>query len=387
VKTTLLPSIDALGAALWDSLAGGASPMMEWGWLSALEACGLAGSQSPWPTRAVCVEGEGGELLALCPLYLREDWDGEYFDFSVFDDAAKGAAIARSPRAVVTVPWTPVPGKRVLTGQAPLAAREQLLEAVASGLLELAREHGWASVHLLYCGSEEESAFVRCGYFSRRSVQFQWHNPNPEAGADFGVYLAGLSGRRRRKIVAERRDFERLGISLSYEPGSPSDFGSFWESYRETARRNDCDEPPLPREFLEELAVRLPHRVEFVVARRGAEVLGRTLNLRGGDGALYGRYWGANDPPPLLHFEVALYAGIERCLELGLTHFDPGYGGGHKAHRGFAPQQVHSAHWYADEALHRGGERYAALERAWFAEHYFGVTEPGGFSRGRNGGI
>lgn len=351
--------------------------MMEWGWLSALEASGLAGPKSPWPTQALCVEGLGTEVLALCPLYLREGWDGEYFDFSVFDDAAMGAAIGRSPRAVVAVPWTPVPGRRVLTGPAPPAARGQLLDAVAGGLLELARARGWASVHLLYCTPEEESAFVRCGYFARRSVQFQWHNPSPEPGADFGTYLAGLSGRRRRKVIAERRNFEKLGIVLSYESGTPSDFGSFWESYRGTARRNDCAEPPLPREFFEELAVRLAHRVEFVVARRGDEILGRTLNLKGGDGAWYGRYWGANDPPALLHFEVALYAGIERCLELGLTHFDPGYGGGHKAYRGFAPQHVHSAHWYADGALHNGGERYAALESRWFTEHYFVEAEEG----------
>jgi len=351
--------------------------MMEWGWLSALEACGLAGPKSLWPTQALCIEGQETEPLALCPLYLRENWDGEYFDFSVFENAAIGAGIRRSPRAVVTVPWTPVPGRRVLTGAAPPALREQLLKAVAGGLLDLARERGWASVHLLYCSPEEESAFVRCGYFARRSVQFQWHNPSPEPGMDFGAYLAGLSGRRRRKIVAERREFEKLGVSISYEPGTPADFCSFWESYRETARRNDCDEPPLPLEFFEELAVRLAHRVEFVVARRGDEILGRTLNLRGGDGAWYGRYWGANDPPPLLHFEVALYAGIERCLQLGLTHFDPGYGGGHKAHRGFFPQRVHSAHWYADGDLHQGGARYAVREAAWFAEHYFGSIDDG----------
>lgn len=375
MKTTLLPSIDALGATLWDSLACGASPMMEWGWLSALEVCGLAGPESRWPTQALCLEGDEGEVVALCPLYLREDWDGEYFDFSVFDDAAMGSGIARTPRAVVVVPWTPVPGRRVLTGTAPPAAREQLLEALAEGLIGLARERGWASIHLLFCGPEEESAFVRRGFFSRRSVQYQWHNPSLEPGANFGVYLAGLSSRRRRKVAAERRGFAKLGISLSYESGASSDFGSFWESYRETARRNDCTEPPLPREFFEELAVRLAHRVEFVVARRGDEVLGRTLNLRGGDGAWYGRYWGAHTPPPLLHFEVALYAGIERCLELGLTHFDPGYGGGHKAHRGFAPQPVHSAHWYADASLHEGGVRYAALERGWFAENYFGVPD------------
>jgi predicted N-acyltransferase len=370
VKTILSPSIDDLGAALWDRLAEGASPMMEWGWLSALEACGLADSSSDWSTHALQLEGSDGDTLALCPVYLRDDWDGEYFDFSVFDEAALRIGLPRGPRAVVVVPWTPVPGMRILTGAAEGEARELLLYAVADGLLKLAGARGWASVHLLYCAADEEDVFVRRGFFSRRSCQYQWHNPNPQPGADFSVYLEGLSGRRRRKVLAERREFAKSGVVLSYESGSPDDFASFWEAYRETARRNGCEEPPLPRKFFEELAGRFAHRVEFVVARSGTEILGRTLNLRGDDGAWYGRYWGADDPPPLLHFEATLYAGIERCLDLGLSHFDPGYGGGHKAHRGFTPQRVHSAHWYADRMLQEGGQRFAELEAAWFEEHH-----------------
>jgi len=345
--------------------------MMEWGWLSALEACGLAGDGGEWRTHAFSLEAEDGDVRALCPVYLRDDSVGEYFDFSPFELTALRLGIPRGPRAVVVVPWTPVPGSRVLTGTASPEVRQELLEATADGLLQLARDLDWASVHLLFCAPDEEAAFVRRGFFARRSCQFQWHNPSPELGADFSVYLDGLSGRRRRKVLAERRRFAQSGIELSYERGVAEDFLSFWEAYRATARRNDCAEPPLPKPFFEELATRFAHRVEFVVARREGKILGRTLNLRGDDQSWYGRYWGALDPPPLLHFEATLYAGIERCLELGLSHFDPGYGGDHKVLRGFVPQRVFSAHWYAHPMLHEGGKGFAQEEVAWLEEAYF----------------
>ena len=310
----------------------------------------------------------------MCPLYFRTGSDGEYFWYEPFEHAAVVRGLPRGPRAVVAIPWTPVPGRRVLTGNASEQTRRQLLEAIAQALVDLAVGHGWVSVHLLFCAPEEEAALVGKGFFARRSCQFQWHNPSSGSAADFSVYLDGLSGRRRRKVRAERRRFAGLGIELSYERGTAEDFLSFWEAYRATARRNDCDEPPLPKRFFEELATRFAHRVEFTVARRGAEVLGRTLNLRGDDGAYYGRFWGALDPPPLLHFEAALYAGIERCLDLGLSYFDPGYGGGHKALRGFEPQPVYSAHWYADPTLHEGGKKFAEEEAVWLKAAYFGSS-------------
>ena len=84
------------------------------------------------------------------------------------------------------------------------------------------------------------------------------------------------------------------------------------------------------------------------------------LCLRGGD-TLYGRYWGASEPLPGLHFETCYYQGIDYCLREGLTRFEPGAQGEHKLARGFLPTLVRSRHWIA----HRG---FRDALRGWCAQ-------------------
>jgi len=365
VKSRLIPSIIDFDPQLWAALAGATSPMMEWGWLSALEIGGVTQSGGSWQPHTLELVDSDDEVAMVCPLYLREESDGEYFWYEPLERAELLRGRVPGPRAVIAVPWTPVPGRRILTGSTGGEEREALLAEAAGACLRLASERGWRSVHLLFCTAEEEAAFARAGFFGRRSYQFQWENPKPQSGGSFDEYLRGLSSSRRNSVRRERRTLAELGIEVRHESGSASTFTNFWEDYRATARRNDCEEPPLPESFMSALESQFAHRVEFAVARKGREVLGRSLNLLGLDGCYYGRYWGAADPPQFLHFEVALYAGIERCLELGLARFDPGFGGEHKLSRGFAPQPVYSAHWYADPGLQTQGAFFAQREAQW----------------------
>ena len=349
----------------WGALSLGASPMMEWGWHASLEAGGV-----DWGAHRLALRADDGELLALCPLYLREDSDGEYFWFEHFDRALRLRGRPVGPRAVVAVPWTPVPGRRLLTAEATGSERLHLLGELAQGLLAEARQRDWSSVHLLFCAADEERAFVHSGFFPRRSCQYQWTNPDPRGGVGFDAYLAGLSSARRTSVRRERAALRGLGVELSVVPGHEMDFADFWRDYRATAQRNDCKEPPLPESFFVELEARFPERVEFIEARHEGRVVGRSLNLVGEDGGYYGRYWASSEPLRFLHFEVALYSGIERCLSQGHRWFDPGYGGEHKRARGFLPNWVYSAHWYADRRVHQAGASWANDEAAWFADEF-----------------
>ena len=85
----------------------------------------------------------------------------------------------------------------------------------------------------------------------------------------------------------------------------------------------------LNRAFFDLLRERFRHRLCFVVARRGAEIVGGTANVVKGD-ALYGRYWARWRPVRDLHFDVCYYAAIEHCIEAGLARFEPGAGGDYK---------------------------------------------------------
>jgi predicted N-acyltransferase len=116
--------------------------------------------------------------------------------------------------------------------------------------------------------------------------------------------------------------------------------------YRRTfAERGNL--PALTEGFFHHLARTMPRALVLVLAERDGVPVAGALFLRGGD-TLHGRYWGADEHVPGLHFEACYYRGIEYCLREGLARFEPGAQGEHKLARGFMPALVRSRHWVAD---------------------------------------
>jgi predicted N-acyltransferase len=100
--------------------------------------------------------------------------------------------------------------------------------------------------------------------------------------------------------------------------------------------------------------------------RQGCYVAG-ALNVLGGEG-LYGRYWGAIEHHPCLHFEVCYYQAIDYAIEAGLARVEAGAQGEHKLMRGYRPVTTYSAHWIQDPDLRRAIARYLDDERSAVAE-------------------
>ncbi|OYW80795.1 MAG: GNAT family N-acetyltransferase, partial [Polynucleobacter sp. 32-46-5] len=78
---------------------------------------------------------------------------------------------------------------------------------------------------------------------------------------------------------------------------------------------------------------------------------------------VFGRYWGAIEHIPLLHFEVAYYQAIEYCIREGIQTFEGGAQGEHKMARGFLPTTLHSAHWIADPGFSKAVGNFLKRER------------------------
>ena len=74
------------------------------------------------------------------------------------------------------------------------------------------------------------------------------------------------------------------------------------------------------RRFYERVFASMPDAVEVVEARRGGKLVGMAFNLASRE-RLYGRYWGAIEEHPFLHFNVALYHSIEECIRRGVSVF------------------------------------------------------------------
>lgn len=368
----LLEGVRSLAADEWNALVGDGSPFLEWEWLASLEESGAACERTGWAARPLVVR-DAGRLVAACPLYVKGHSEGEFvFDWG-WADAAERAGISYYPKLLVGVPFTPVAGARLLT--APGLPREPLLRQLAEALRAVCVGNGLSGVHVNFCRDDERAALERAGFLPRLGFQYHWRN----AGfARFEDYLASLRSKRRNQVRRERRELEGQGIRIETLTGEripDALFPQMFRIYLTTIRSNPWGRQYLNERFFALLRERFRHRLCFVLAWRGEELVAGTLNVAKGD-ALYGRYWGAFEALRHLHFNVCYYAGIEHCIERGLARFEPGAGGEYKQLRGFDATPTWSCHFLADPRLAAAVSRFLERERSearraisWFAEN------------------
>jgi hypothetical protein len=359
-------------AAEWNALVGDDSPFLEWEWLASLEDAGCVGPETGWAPRPLLLR-DAGRLVAACPLYLKGHSEGEFvFDWG-WADAAQRAGIDYYPKLLVGAPFTPVAGARLLS--APGEDRARRVEELARALAELCRGNRFSGVHVNFCRADEHAALSAAGFLPRLGLQYHWRN---RGFARFEDWLASLRSKRRNQVRREQRELAEQGVAIQCLAGDAIPdalFAPMFRLYRSTIQGNPWGRQYLNARFFELLAARFRHRLCFVVARAGGEIVAGTVNVQKGD-ALYGRYWGALRALRHLHFNVCYYAGIAHCIERGLARFEPGAGGEYKQLRGFDATPTWSFHWLADPRLRRAVERFLERERAetghaidWYRAH------------------
>ena len=351
----LVHSLQELPAADWDALHDGSNPFVSHAFLSGLEAEQCLKPQLGWrPRHAAWFED--GRLLAAAPAYLKGNSHGEF----VFDHAWAHAyaryGVDYYPKWLVAVPYSPVTGPRLLAGDP--RARAALLEAMR----EQTAKDRLSSLHVNFLPEAELEAFDD-HWLTRADVQFQWRN---EAGwQDFEQFLAAFNSKKRKNLRAEREQVRRAGIDFRVVHGdqaSGQDLQAMHDFYCLTQHEKG-NQPVLTLGFLQHLARCLPRQLVLILAQRGGKTIAGALCLRGRD-TLYGRYWGASETVPGLHFETCYYQGIEYCLREGLAAFEPGAQGEHKIARGFLPVLTHSRHYIADPAFADALRPWCEEERA-----------------------
>lgn len=335
-----------IDAAAWNALVESrpsATPFMRHEYLLALHASGSATEATGWlPQFLALFEAE--RLVAACPLYLKTHSYGEYvFDWA-WADAYQRHGLRYYPKLLDAVPFTPVPGPRLLAN-AP-EHRVVLLQA----MLQLARDAQLSSAHLLFLDDEDRVAAVQAGWLPRSTVQFHWLNRTPSPYADFADFLAHLQRDKRKKIQQERRRVGEAGVTFSVlqaDQIEEIDWDFFYRCYTLTYRAHHST-PYLTRDFFARMATTLPQHWLMFVARRGAERIATSLIAIDPErGSAFGRYWGAVEHVPCLHFEACYYQPLAWCIANGYQRFEGGAQGEHKMARGLLPVQTHSAHWLA----------------------------------------
>ncbi len=319
----------------WNRLAGD-QPFVRHAFLNALHEAGCAAPDTGWAPQYLLLR-ENGALTAAMPLYLKGHSYGEYvFDWS-WADAYHRHGLDYYPKLLCAIPFTPVSGPRLLAHTA--AQRAQLVDAA----LALARECRVSSFHCLFPREEDESALAERGMMMRHGVQFHWSNAGYESFDDF---LNVLNHDKRKKVKQERRKVREAGIRFEWREGGDirdEDWAFFFRCYSRTYREHHST-PYLNLEFFRRIGRTMPENLLIVLAVREGKPIAASFNMRDST-RLYGRYWGAVEHHPVLHFETCYYQVIEYCIARGIQTFEGGAQGEHKMARGLLPVETRSAHW------------------------------------------
>jgi predicted N-acyltransferase len=330
------------------------NPFLSHAFLSALELSGSAAGATGWQPVPIAIDGSEGRPAAVMPAYLKSHSQGEYvFDHS-WAAAYERAGGAYYPKLQIAVPFTPVPGRRLLARDPAFAP------ALIAAAETLVRNNRLSSAHATFIAEEEVPLFRQAGWLIRADLQFHWHNQGYRTFDDF---LAALSSRKRKAIRKERAS-ALPGLEVEHLTGAAIEerhWDAFWTFYQDTGSRK-WGRPYLTRSFFSLLGENMADRLLVIFATRGGVPIAGALNLIGSD-CLYGRYWGAIEEVPHLHFEICYYQAIEAAIERGLARIEAGAQGPHKLSRGYAPVPTWSAHHIADPRLRDAVASYLDAER------------------------
>jgi uncharacterized protein len=376
LSLTLHSAIREIGEAEWDACAGADNPFVSHAFLSALEDSGSAGARTGWLPQHAALRDAEGKLLAVAPMYAKSHSYGEYVFDHGWAHAFDRAGGEYYPKLQVAVPFSPVPGPRLLRrpgSNVPVGA----LGAV---LAQACRELGLSSAHVTFCTEPEWRGLTAAGWLPRIGMQFHWEN----AGyGSFDDFLGALSSRKRKTLRRERRDANAAGLTFHTLSGADiteRHWDAFFRFYRATVDRK-WGSAYLTRRFFSLLSERLGNRVVLMFAEQGSTPVAGALNLAGAD-ALYGRNWGCRGDWPFLHFELCYYRAIDWAIEHGLKRVEAGAQGRHKIQRGYMPKATYSAHWIAHPGLRRAIADFLDRERPAVAAEMAALAEDSPFRNG-----
>ena len=350
VVAKLTSGVSGLNAAAWNRLAGG-DPFLSHAFLSALEESGSVGKGTGWTPATILIEDDASHMTAAAPAYLKTHSQGEYVFDHGWADAFERASGTYYPKLQIAVPFTPVPGPRLLGSQP-----QHLLAAAEA----VAVQNEISSAHITFIDNAGASEAERRGWLIRHGIQYHWES---RGYRDFGDFLAALTS-RKRKAIRKEREAARAGLDFVALRGGEigaAEWDWMWRFYQDTGSRK-WGRPYLTRQFFELIGERMGDRLLLFLALRNGQPIAGALNLIGPD-TLYGRYWGAVEEVQFLHFELCYYQAIEWAIANGLRYVQAGAQGEHKLARGYEPASTKSAHFIVDPGFRQAVENFLEEER------------------------
>ena len=332
-------------------------PFISYDFLDALEKSKSVGENTGWlPYHLAAIRKN--KLIGAVPLYLKSNSQGEYiFDYN-WAHAFERAGGRYYPKLQISVPFTPVTGRRLLVSKnAPSHTASLLLQSA----IELCEKNKLSSLHTTFCSKQDFELGQKLGMLGRVSQQFHWLN---NGYGNFGDFLNALSSRKRKNINKERLKANNFGGEIEILTGSEikkDHWNYFWKFYQDTGIKK-WGTPYLTRQFFDQIHETMRSKILLILAKKEGNYIAGALNFIGSD-TLFGRYWGCIEDYPFLHFEVCYYRAIEFAIAHGLKKVEAGAQGEHKLARGYVPTETFSLHWIAEKGFSKAVQEYLISEK------------------------
>jgi len=358
-------SYSQINAQDWDVLITDA-PLLSHAFLSALETTKCVGDGTGWQPHPILVY-ESGKLVGAAPLYLKGHSYGEYvFDWS-WAEAYERSGLSYYPKLLVAVPFTPITGARLISSDPEVQA--MIIQAMERQM----QQHDLSSAHVIFTDESSSAALKASHWLRRDGVQFRWHNENFR---DFDDFLSHLSHDKRKKIKQERKKVVSAGVVCKRIKGvdiQQQDWDFFYQCYTNTYLEHRST-PYLTRLFFDAIGASMPDNILLIIAELEGRPIAAALNIYGQQ-SLYGRYWGALEYVPNLHFELCYYQAQEFCIDESIEYFEGGAQGEHKLARGFLPRPTCSYHKIAHPEFDKAISQFVKREAYGVAVYHNELEE------------
>ena len=365
MKITFLDSIQEVSKEEWERVLNSDYPFLKYDFLKTLEITKCVSPEQGWTPLHLVVSSDE-EILALMPLYIKTDSQGEFiFDWS-WADAYYRNGLDYYPKLVSSIPFTPASGPRILISSK--ARSSEIIKEVSHALKQVTKDSNFSSVHILLAGKDEITSFSDQDFSLRTSYSFHWFNKDYTS---FNHFLEDMTSRQRKNIKKERNKIIEQGINLIRVTGNEITLEmieSFYQFYQVTYLKRGM-RGYLNFDFFKKIVETIPESIMLVLAQNpSGQYVAGALNFFDQE-KLYGRYWGCLEEYDSLHFETCYYQGIEFCIDEKLHSFDPGVQGEHKIKRGFCPIETFSAHWIKDLRFKEAIDDFLDREREHVLEY------------------
>ena len=365
MKIDFLDTIERIDKNDWNKLVRKKYPFLNYEFLKALEITKCVSPEEGWTPLHIVVS-EKDIVLAIMPLYVKTDSQGEFiFDWS-WADAYYRNGLEYYPKLVSSIPFTPASGPRLVI--ADESRREEIIKAVSSAMKKISEDNNFSSVHILLAEKEEIDLYSNEDFSLRTSYSFHWFNKEYK---NFDNFLEDMTSRQRKNIKKERTKISQQGIKMKKISGheiTEDMLEIFYKFYQVTYLKRGM-RGYLNLEFFKKIVNKMPESILMVLAQNSlGEYVAGALNFYDEE-KLYGRYWGCLEEYDSLHFETCYYQGIEFCIKEKLKSFDPGVQGEHKIKRGFCPIETFSAHWIKDVRFKEAIDDFLSRERVHILEY------------------